>query len=84
MSEDCEDTQFAYILDHIDDKLDTTISIGDYLSKGEELKDKLLVCKDRHRLIACECKLKQSYFRHYKENKMSDWHKNFKKIKIEI
>jgi len=80
MSEDCENTQFAYILDHIDDPLTKIISISDYLSKREELKDKLLVCKDNHRLIACECKLKQSYFRHYKENKMSDWHKNWQKI----
>jgi hypothetical protein len=80
MSEDCGNTQFAYILDHIDGSLTKIISINDYLSKREELKDKLLVCKNKHRLIACECTIKQSYFRHYKENLMSNWHKNWQKL----
>jgi hypothetical protein len=86
-------SDFAFILNNIDDKLCNKINITDYLKNKDlqkEIKDKkqYLICKNKHELIKYESIIKKSHFKHKKNNSMTDWHKewqsNFKQTEIRI
>ncbi len=87
-------SEYAYILNKINDDLNEhVIKIDDYL-KNKDLqnevknKKKYIVCKEKHELIKYESIIKKSHFKHKTVNIMTDWHKewqsNFQQIEIPI
>jgi len=86
-------SEYAYILNNMNDKINEIINIDDYL-KDKDLqneiknKNKYIVCKDKHELIKYESKIKKCHFKHKTISLMTDWHKEwqsyFKHIEIPI
>jgi len=86
-------SEYAYILNNINDQMSETINIKDFI-KNKELqneiknKKKFLVCKEKHELIKYESKIKKCHFKHKINNPMTDWHKEwqsyFEQIEIQI
>ena len=77
----CNNSEFAYILNNIDDNLNDTISIINFinnkdLQKEIKLGNKFLVCKEKQQLIKYESQKIKNHFKHKVYKGMTEWHKN--------
>lgn len=85
----CNDTQIAYVIDKVDNDINTkkNITIIDYIN-NKNLQKKVkkeiyfLVCENKNELIKYESNIKKSHFKHKncQYTEMSEWHKNWQNI----